>query len=117
MVAPTPGPSGSCATSTRKLAAATTAPIVAATRDTTSDSATTCRTRRQLPAPIAVRTAISWLRSLVRANTRAAVFAEAITRSRATATNSRSMGSRTSPRRYVCTGVTLASCVLSHAFG
>ncbi len=69
------------------------APIDASTRLSVS----TCRARRQRPAPIAARTLHSWRRLAERASSRFARFAEAISRTTSTAAKSVHEARRMSP--------------------
>ena len=78
-------------------------------------SAKSCRTMRARLAPRAARTAISLRRPSVRASTRLATFAQAISRTHPTAPSSTSSAGRTSPTRSSCSGMTAAPQPLSSA--
>ena len=67
-----------------------------------------CVRRRPRPAPIAERTANSCWRAVARVSIRLAIFAQAISRTNATAPNRISRAERTSPTNCSRTGTTFA---------
>ena len=104
-------PAGAIATMPPSVQCARASPAPAATSDSRRLSATSCRTRRDRPAPSAERMANSRLRSMPLARSRLATFAQPMPRTSTTAPNISTSGSRTPPIRCSRSGTTTALLV------
>lgn len=113
------GSSGIVAMFTRSIQAASTTPTTAPARASSTLSVSSWRTMRPRPAPIAVRTAISRLRSAARASIRFATFAHAMSSTKATAPSRRTISRRvawsTVTSRYKRTLSSQFSCVSGYS--
>ena len=92
---------GEYAASSCKPHRASATPATVASAAITSDSVSSCRTRRRRSAPIADRTASSRSRSVARATSSPATFAQATSRRNATAPTSTCSGRRIGTRDFV----------------
>ena len=106
---------GISASSAEISSAATTSPAAPPSSASTALSVRSCRTRRPRAAPRAARTAISGWRAAARARRRLAVFAHAISMTRATAAEKSSRAGRRSATSARCRGTTLRN--VSNPYG